>query len=82
MVRRQQATMVSVVLGLDLRGGAPLGDPGVWGLRDAASIAAFAFARKIRRFLVLDLACVGSEGGPPRGAPGPRQADAAQDEDG
>jgi phosphoribosylformimino-5-aminoimidazole carboxamide ribotide isomerase len=55
----------SVVLGLDLRGGAPIGDPRVWGPRDAAGIAAFAFACKMRRFLVLDLACVGSQGGPP-----------------
>lgn len=55
----------SVVLGLDLRGGAPLGDPRVWGRRDAASIAAFAFARDLGRFLVLDLACVGREAGPP-----------------
>jgi phosphoribosylformimino-5-aminoimidazole carboxamide ribotide isomerase len=55
----------SVVLGLDLRGGAPMGDPRVWGPPDTASIAAFAFARKMSRFLVLDLACVGSEGGPP-----------------
>jgi phosphoribosylformimino-5-aminoimidazole carboxamide ribotide isomerase len=55
----------SVVLGLDLRGGTPMGDPRVWGPHDAAGIAAFAYARKMRRFLVLDLACVGSEGGPP-----------------
>ena len=55
----------SVVLGLDLRGGAAMGDPRVWGQRDATGIAAFAFARKMRRFLVLDIACVGSEGGPP-----------------
>jgi len=55
----------SVVLGLDLRGGAPMGDRRVWGSRDVASIAAFAWARNMTRFLVLDLACVGSEGGPP-----------------
>jgi phosphoribosylformimino-5-aminoimidazole carboxamide ribotide isomerase len=55
----------SVVLGLDLRGGALMGDPQVWGPCDAASIASFAFARDVRRFLVLDLACVGSDGGPP-----------------
>jgi phosphoribosylformimino-5-aminoimidazole carboxamide ribotide isomerase len=54
-----------VVLGLDLRGGAPLGDPRVWGPPDVASIAAFAWTRNVQRFLVLDLACVGSEAGPP-----------------
>jgi phosphoribosylformimino-5-aminoimidazole carboxamide ribotide isomerase len=42
-----------------------MGDPQVWGPCDAASIASFAFARDVRRFLVLDLACVGSDGGPP-----------------
>jgi phosphoribosylformimino-5-aminoimidazole carboxamide ribotide isomerase len=55
----------AVVLGLDLRRGVPLGDARLWGQRDAAGIAAFAFARKASRFLVLDLACVGSDRGPP-----------------
>ena len=55
----------AMVLGIDLRGGAPLGDPRVWGGRDGAGVAALAYARMVRRFLVLDLARVGSEGGPP-----------------
>ena len=42
-----------------------MGDAQIWGSRDAAGIAALAFAQEVKRFLVLDLAAVGSEGGPP-----------------
>jgi phosphoribosylformimino-5-aminoimidazole carboxamide ribotide isomerase len=58
----------SLVLGLDLREGSPLGDPRVWGYRDAASIAASAHAKGVSRFLVLELTRVGSEAGPPLAA--------------
>lgn len=53
------------VLSLDLRLGRPIGDPQVWGPRDAAAIAASAYRSGARRFLVLDLARVGAESGPP-----------------
>jgi phosphoribosylformimino-5-aminoimidazole carboxamide ribotide isomerase len=55
----------SFVLGLDLRNGSPLGDSKVWGSRDAAAIARAAFAKGVTRFLVLDLARVGTGAGPP-----------------
>jgi phosphoribosylformimino-5-aminoimidazole carboxamide ribotide isomerase len=37
----------------------------VWGSRDAAAIARAAFAKGVTRFLVLDLARVGTGAGPP-----------------
>src|SRR5262245_24380735 len=55
----------SLVLGIDLRDGAPLGDPRVWGFRDPGGIAAAAAAKGVTRFLLLDLARVGTAGGPP-----------------
>ena len=55
----------SLVLGLDLRNGSPLGEPRVWGFRDAGAIAGAAFAKGVSRFLVLDLARVGTAAGPP-----------------
>lgn len=54
-----------LVLGLDLKEGRPLGDPRVWGMRDAASIAAAALSKGVTRFLVLDLSRVGTGSGPP-----------------
>jgi HisA/HisF family protein len=55
----------SLVLGLDLRGGSPMGDSRVWGMRDASAIAGSAHAKGVSRFLVLDLSRVGTGQGPP-----------------
>jgi phosphoribosylformimino-5-aminoimidazole carboxamide ribotide isomerase len=55
----------SLVLGLDLKDGAPISEAKAWGMRDAAAIAASAHRKGVTRFLVLDLARVGMQGGPP-----------------
>jgi phosphoribosylformimino-5-aminoimidazole carboxamide ribotide isomerase len=54
-----------LVLSLDVRQGSPIGDPRAWGLRPAASIAAGAALKGVARFLVLDLARIGTASGPP-----------------
>jgi phosphoribosylformimino-5-aminoimidazole carboxamide ribotide isomerase len=53
-----------IVFSLDLKGGAHLGHPSGWPQPDAESLAHEAYRRGARRILLLDLACVGSRGGP------------------
>lgn len=48
-----------LVFSLDLRGGAPLGAPEIWGGLDPWSVATRAVLLGVRRLLVLDLARVG-----------------------
>jgi phosphoribosylformimino-5-aminoimidazole carboxamide ribotide isomerase len=51
-----------LVLSLDLRAGQPLGNRTAWGTALPKTIATRALALGVRRFLVLDLACVGDVG--------------------
>ncbi|MBI4604790.1 MAG: hisA/hisF family protein [Planctomycetes bacterium] len=52
------------VFSLDLKAGRLLGDPRGWPQSGAAEVAGEAWRRGARRILVLDLAAVGSRGGP------------------
>ena len=53
-----------VVFSLDLRGGRPMGDPSAWENASPIEIARRAVAEGIRKMVVLDLAAVGTGGGP------------------
>ena len=52
-----------IVFSLDLKDGAPLGDPTRWGTFKAEAIVSDAVALGVRRLIVLDLARVGGAGG-------------------
>lgn len=54
-----------VIFSLDLKEGVPLGDTSGWGTTSPLDIAAKAIDCGVRRMIVLDLAAVGVESGPP-----------------
>jgi phosphoribosylformimino-5-aminoimidazole carboxamide ribotide isomerase len=52
-----------VIFSLDLRDSVLLGDVRPWDAREPIELAVWALAKGVRRLLVLDLACVGVDGG-------------------